>query len=51
MLAKVRDNFPLTPYLVLAGQGKIRKILTVDKRDFSIYRFADGGLFERLWIS
>ena len=29
---------------------KINKILTVDVRDFSIYRFKDGNTFERLWI-
>jgi len=33
-----------------AGKSKMRSILTVDKRDFSIYRFSDESSFERLWV-
>lgn len=49
--SNIDPDFTDATLVVLAEQGKIRKILTVDKRDFSIYRFADGSTFERLWVS
>jgi len=48
--ASIDPDFTDATLVALAGQGKIRKILTVDKRDFSIYRFSDGNTFERLWV-
>lgn len=48
--ANIDPDFTDASLVTLAGQGKIRKILTVDKRDFSIYRFVDGSSFERLWV-
>jgi predicted nucleic acid-binding protein len=36
--------------VTMADLSNIRRILTVDIRDFSVYRFSDGGMFERLWI-
>lgn len=35
----------------LAGQERTHRILTTDRRDFSVYRTPDGGHFERLWVS
>ena len=46
----IDPDFTDATLLALAEQGKVRKILTVDKRDFSIYRFSDGSNFERLWV-
>jgi len=48
--ANIDPDFTDATLVALAGQGKIRKILTVDKRDFSIYNFQDGSTFERLWV-
>ncbi len=48
--ASIDPDFTDATLVALAGQRKIRKVLTVDTRDFSIYRFADGYTFERLWI-
>lgn len=48
--ANIDPDFTDATLVALGGQGNTRKILTVDKRDFSIYRFEDGGSFERLWI-
>lgn len=48
--ANIDPDFTDATLVALAGQGKIRKILTVDKRDFSIYNFSDGSTFERLWV-
>lgn len=36
--------------VTLASILKVRHILTVDERDFSVYRLADGSRFERLWV-
>ena len=36
--------------VTLADLSSIRRILTVDVRDFSVYRFTDGSSFERLWV-
>ena len=35
----------------LAGQERTNRVLTVDHRDFSVYRTPGGQPFERLWIS
>jgi predicted nucleic acid-binding protein len=43
-------DFTDTALVTLAGILGIRKILTVDTRDFSAYRLSDGSYFERLWI-
>jgi hypothetical protein len=34
----------------LANIYKINRILTIDQRDFSIYRLDYGGTFDRLWL-
>ena len=34
----------------LAGQEKTNRVLTTDRRDFSIYRTPDGCYFERVWL-
>lgn len=36
--------------VTMAELCNIKKMLTVDVRDFSVYRFNDGSAFERLWI-
>ncbi len=36
--------------VTMADLSRIRQILTVDVRDFSVYRFTDGSAFERLWV-
>lgn len=43
-------DFTDTALVTLAGLLGIKKILTVDTRDFSAYRLPDGSYFERLWI-
>lgn len=48
--ANIDPYFTDATLVAFAGKSKVRKILTVDKRDFPIYRFADGKTFERLWI-
>jgi predicted nucleic acid-binding protein len=35
----------------LAGQEKTCRVLTTDRRDFSIYRTPNGQLFERVWLT
>ena len=35
----------------LAGQEKTNRVLTTDRRDFSIYRAPDGRPFERVWLA
>lgn len=35
----------------LAGQEKTNRVLTTDRRDFSIYRTPNGQTFERLWLA
>lgn len=34
----------------LAGQEKTNRVLTTDRRDFSIYRTPDGRFFDRVWL-
>ena len=46
----IEPDFTDAVLVTLADMCKIRQILTVDVRDFSIYRFSDGKPFERLWI-
>ena len=48
--ADINLDFTDAAIVSLAGQSKIRQLLTVDRRDFNIYRFADGSRFERLWV-
>ncbi len=47
--ANIDPDFTDAALVTLAGNSRIRQILTLDERDFSIYRFADGGRFQRLW--
>lgn len=35
----------------LAGQEKTNRVLTADRRDFSIFRTPDGRAFERVWLA
>lgn len=35
----------------LAGREKTNRVLTTDRRDFSIYRTPDGRPFERVWLA
>ena len=46
----LEPDFTEAVLVTLAGILKIRHILTVDERDFSVYRLADGSCFERLWV-
>ena len=46
----LEPDFTDAVLVTLAGMLKIRHILTVDERDFSVYRLADGSCFERLWV-
>ncbi len=46
----LEPDFTDAALVTLAGLHKIRHILTVDERDFSVYRLADGSCFERLWV-
>lgn len=48
--ANIDPDFTDAALVVLAGQSKVTQILTVDERDFSIYRLANGAVFERLWV-
>ena len=48
--ANIDPDFTAAALVALAGQSRIRQILTVDERDFSIYRFTDGSAFEHLWL-
>ena len=57
LIAQTLDNYKnLEPdftdavLMTMADLRKIRQILTVDIRDFSVYRFKDGSAFKRLWI-
>ena len=36
--------------VTMADLSRVRQILTIDVRDFSLYRFSNGSVFERLWI-
>jgi len=46
----IEPDFTDAVIVSMADLSKIRQILTVDIRDFSIYRFSDGSAFERLWL-
>ena len=46
----INPDFTDAVLVTMADLRKIRQILTVDVRDFSVYRFKDGSAFERLWI-
>lgn len=46
----LEPDFTDAVLVTMAGLSNVRRILTVDVRDFSVYRFKDGGMFERLWI-
>lgn len=46
----LNPDFTDAALVALAGSLKINYILTVDQRDFSIYRLPDGSSFERLWV-
>ncbi len=46
----IHPDFTDVVLVTLAEKKKIRQILTVDQRDFDIYRFADGKTFTRLWV-
>ena len=46
----LEPDFTDAVLVTMADLSRIRQILTVDVRDFSVYRFKDGGVFERLWI-
>ena len=49
--ADQRIDFADACLIWLAGQEKTHRILTTDRRDFSIYRTPDGRAFERVWLS
>lgn len=49
--ADQRIDFADACLIWLAGQEKTQRILTSDRRDFSIYRTPDGRAFERVWLS
>ena len=46
----LEPDFTDAVLVTMADLSNIRQVLTVDVRDFSAYRFTDGGTFERLWI-
>lgn len=46
----LEPDFTDAVLVTLAGLLNIKRILTVDTRDFSVYRLADGSYFERLWV-
>ena len=46
----LEPDFTDAVLVTLADMCTIRQILTVDIRDFSVYRFNDGGAFTRLRI-
>lgn len=46
----IEPDFTDAVLVAKADSSKIRQILTVDIRDFSIYRFSNGEAFERLWL-
>ena len=45
-----KPDFTDTALVALAGKYDITQILTVDQRDFSVYRLPKGRQFERLWV-
>lgn len=46
----LEPDFTNAVLVAMAETYRIRTILMVDVRDFSVYRFSDGSAFERLWI-
>ena len=46
----IEPDFTDAVLVTKAELTKIRRVITVDVRDFSVYRFADGGTFDRLWV-
>ena len=48
--ANIDPDFTDAALVTLAQQKKIYRVVTVDKRDFSVYRADDGEVFERLWL-
>jgi len=46
----IEPDFTDAVLVTFADLYKINQILTVDQRDFSIYRLADGNTFNRLWL-
>ena len=49
--ADQRIDFADACLIWLAGQEKTHRVLTTDRRDFSIYRAPDGRPFERVWLA
>ena len=49
--ADQRINLADACLIWLAGQEKTHRVLTTDRRDFSIYRTPDGRPFERVWLA
>jgi uncharacterized protein len=48
--SNIEPDFTDAALVALAAKHGITRILTVDQRDFSIYRLPDGSQFERLWV-
>ncbi|MDM8546381.1 PIN domain-containing protein [Candidatus Venteria ishoeyi] len=48
--SNLEPDFTDAALVALAGKYDITKILTVDQRDFSVYRLPKGRQFERLWV-
>ncbi|WP_286019295.1 PIN domain-containing protein [Candidatus Venteria ishoeyi] len=48
--SNLEPDFTDAALVALAGKYEITKILTVDQRDFSVYRLPKGRQFERLWV-
>ena len=48
--ANIDPDFTDAALVTLAQQKKIYRIVTVDKRDFSVYRAGEGEHFVRLWL-
>lgn len=48
--SNLEPDFTDAVLVALAGKYDIMKILTVDQRDFSVYRLPKGRQFERLWV-
>ena len=46
----LKPDFTDAALVVLADALGIKSILTVDTRDFSVYRLSDGSYIERLWV-
>lgn len=46
----LEPDFTDAVLVTMANLYHIKKILTVDVRDFSVYRLNDGSSFERLWV-